>query len=355
MKLLQAGGLLALAALARDDTPRYAPAERAPLLRTWESRIEMDLVEWELRFDDDQEPMDALGLVSDVRLDVARKLELTDTIALLSAEQPARLERSFAEAEVRTELRVASRRQESRRKFVGESPLIGQTVVFERAEEAWKVRFADAAGGPAELLEGLEQDMDFAALLPAPGVVVGQSWEVDARALDALLRPAGALKLDPQASGEEMNFCEMLHVSPDLLFGPFEGEVKARFVAIDERKTSRLARIELKLDVHAKKDLTEIQRQARLALWAGIEIPFGGQKIPVELQEAAAEFHWIADGELVWDLLGGHMSSLALDGGLDVSYRWRETFEPDVSYWREWDHRMTFRGTLRAEIEVAEP
>lgn len=344
MKVLLAIGLVGLAALAGDDTPRYAPQAGAQLVRTWESRVELELSKWEMDLDD--QSMDALASGFTMRLEHTRQLELTDLLDKVSDARPERVKRTFAKADAAAKLTLGSNNGgESSRKFEGKSPLVGETVVFERDGDAWKVAGRPAVG--EKLLADLEQDLDLAAWLPPRAVAVGARWEVDARAVDALLRPGGALKLALDASGDAIGGAEILGVSPDLLIGPFAGVVRAKLMAVEERGGARLARIELDLDVRAKKDLTEIARDADDAEQEAV----GGQ---TEVREAIDELHWVADGELVWDLSAGRMRSLEVDGDLDVAYRLRVRHGTDV-YGREWLHRMTFRGKLAVKLEVGEP
>jgi hypothetical protein len=345
MKVLHGTWLVALALFARDDTPRYAPQEGTQLARTWESRIELELDELEATVYGYKIDQRALGM--EMKLELERHLEVTDTLGALQQGRPERVERSFATAHARTKLRVGAAGREDNLKLEGDSPLVGEKVVFEREGDGWKLGFGADSTGDEALLEGLEQDLDLTALLPDHSVEIGTSWKPEAGALDVLLRPGGSLKLELDASGDKINGAEILRLSPDLLFGSCEGHVKGTLVSVENQSGARLARIRLEIDVRAKQDLAAIARQA-------FEDANDFRGPTVEMQEVTDELAWKAEGELVWDLAAGHLRSASVDGELEASYHERQIWVTEGKL-PEFERSMSFRGTLSVRLEIATP
>ena len=194
----------------------------------------------------------------------------------------------------------------------GESELTGKTVVFSREQDSDQVavEFAEGSDGAEALLEDLHIEFDFRDLLPGDAVEVGSVWEVEPGDLIDVLAPCGDLKISLSIDGQATGLTPGADPSTDLrsVLGEIEGSVEATFTGLREEGDRQFAVIALAVDVEATKDLTEETRAAMSSVGEGL--PEGSN---VEVQSFDSELTLEGEGELLWDVAGGHFRSFKLD------------------------------------------
>ena len=160
------------AALFLADTPRFHPSERTELERvtTWAESIETVDVE----ILQDGEP--AAGIPS-VTAAVDRTLSITtiDTFLRSDINRPLEIVRRFDDVTMEMEADLTLGMPDGDVELTvsgeGESELesVGVRLSWDEDASTWIKTFADDFEGREELLEGLEPNAEFIALLPAAG------------------------------------------------------------------------------------------------------------------------------------------------------------------------------------------
>jgi hypothetical protein len=191
------------------------------------------------------------------------------------------------------------------------SELEGKTVVFKwnADESAFDASYPDDSGD-TELLEGLEQDMDFTILLPKGAVSAGDTWEIDLDKLTRLLIPGGDLSLEPdpddapEGMGSMGGMEGMTGNLADML-GDLEGEATAEYKGTREVEGVKCASILVKVAIKSAADLTDKVAEALQdqELPDGVEMELGHMDVEMELE---------GEGTLLWDLEHGHAHSFQM-------------------------------------------
>ena len=195
------------------------------------------------------------------------------------------------------------------------SELEGKTVLFSWDDDEGEFTTAyHESEGDEELLEGLTEDMDFRALLPEGDVSVGDTWEIDPKALVSVLFPGGNTGLVPDDEGgaEEMmpgmdgmgaNMGEMLG---DLL----EGEASAEYTGTEEVDGVTVAVISFTISIASSNDMTEIVEESMS------EMPDDGPEISVNYVDVEIEME--GEGTLQWDLAANRAHSYEIQGSMNT-------------------------------------
>jgi hypothetical protein len=259
----------------------------------------------------------AAGMAPDVEMTmgIAYKTEVTDEYMKVDGGAPQKLKRSYdslastVTTAMKMEIMGQSRDQNSN--VSAESELEGKSVLFTwDADKKEFKRAFDPAGGEEKLLEGLREDMDFRALLPAGEVKEGEEWEIEPKSLADVLAPGGNMSLQPKEGGENdmgMGSSGMDNLA-DMFGDDIEGKSKAQFTGMREVDGVQLAVVKLTIDMKAKTDITDKAREQ-------IEksgTPEGVDELTFESVDV--EFEIQAEGELLWNVAGGHFHSLDLSG-----------------------------------------
>lgn len=179
---------------------------------------------------------------------------------------------------------------------------------------------------------------------------VGDSWEVRGDDVLGLVAPGGDVGLwidsglaawEPVAAGIEPAFYSDLQA---LLAPGGENEVSCTFSEVRESDGTRVAVIDLEVELSGGEDLSELM-QTRFAAIA--------DRLPGDLDVTQADvtFEIDGDGELLWDLAGNHLSGLDLD--LDVTIEVDRVVEVDTgAEAMEVVTTVTFEGELQQTVEV---
>jgi len=226
-----------------------------------------------------------------------RKYGIVDELVEIGPDRPTKLVRHY-EALERVDEKVTLSDGESETETIEfESDLEGKRVSFEwePKSKAWKRAFAGDDVGDDELLEKLAEDMDLRAFLPGSALEVGGQYEVDAKALEALLMPGGDLGLRPE--GGDTFGSKFRRRLDQAVLGGLKGKLRARLAGMREIDGQRCAVIELEGEVQAK-----------------------GEGEFEEATKTSFELELEPRGELVWDLgaLRAHSLELTAEMSFDV-------------------------------------
>jgi hypothetical protein len=191
------------------------------------------------------------------------------------------------------------------------SELAGKKVVFTWNTDKLEYDKAfDPEEEKVELLKELAEDMDFRALLPEGEVKEGDTWKPDVSKVRYVFSPGGSLALKPENADEasmQMG-SEDISALSSAMGESLEGEVLAKLVGVKDVDGVSCATIHLTFKVHSATDMTE---QARKMIEKN-ELPPGVESL--EIDHLDLEFKFEGEGDLVWDVAGGHFKSFDLSG-----------------------------------------
>jgi hypothetical protein len=194
------------------------------------------------------------------------------------------------------------------------SDLQGSTVLFtwDNATGDFKASLLD---GKTKLdLGGLDEDMDLRVFLPGKQVAQGDTWSVDASAVDELFSLGGDLGLEDEEGGSfEEQLAELL-----------EGDIEVAYVELDDSGAAVL-RIKASLDFDG-----EITDQR-----------IGGTAMKVN-------GHINMRGNLLWNVKAGHFQSFELEVEMDLAMKTNPP-APGASVQVEMDMALDMRMSGRAE------
>jgi len=323
--------LLALGARGGREELVFAVPAATTLERALESAFTLDLAEMSLAMDGEEIPPELLGEF-DVHIEHAERYAITDLFEAVDGARPTRLRRTFDELSGEERARTTTEQGEQSDDSDYESALEGQSVVFTWNAEngAYEAAWASGSEGEAELLEALQEDLDLRRFLPAEAVAEGESWDVDVAAFHAVLEPGGDLALlDPEAE-EEPDSTEDQALRENLT-----GSVRATFAGVSEEDGRRLARIALVVEA----------RTFAAAPLGPEDLPEGGEGT------SRSDVVFRLEGELAWDLAGGHAQALELGGQYEVQsvFELRGEYEGESFEQRQ---AMEFGGEIRFGLRV---
>lgn len=251
----------------------------------------------------------------EMTMGVAYKVVVTDDYAKVEGGAPKKLKRTFdaLESHVTTAMKmeIAGQSRNQDGSVDAESELEGKAVAFTwDAEKKEFKRAFDPVGGEEKLLEGLREDMDLRALLPDGEVEEGAEWDLDPKELVDVLAPGGNMSLKPKDAGaEEMGMGSTGMENMAEIFGDdVAGKSKAKFAGMREVDGVQMAVVKITIDMKAKNDMTESAQEKIKESDLPPEIE------SMELESVDVEFALEAEGEMLWNVAGGHFHSLDLSG-----------------------------------------
>jgi hypothetical protein len=166
--------------------------------------------------------------------------------------------------------------------------------------------------GDEGLLENLDVDMDFLALLPKDTVSDGDTWEVKGKGLGTIFLPGG-VPASPDTDNEEAAemtelLKEELGAQMEEAFGDFT--VRCTYAGSREQGDVELGVIQFEFEGEAAIDLSEVLQTA-------VELQGGDMGINADVAASLAlEFE--ATGTLLWDLKAGHAHNFELKGEMAI-------------------------------------
>ena len=191
------------------------------------------------------------------------------------------------------------------------SDLEGKTVVF-----AWDAdggeflaSFPDDEGD-ADLLEGLEQDMDLTVFLPGKEVAEGETWELDVQEIAKILMPGGNLKLTPDEGDMPEGLPGMEGMGGNIadMLGDIGGEASAEYKGTRDVDGVSCAIIQFKIAITSAADMTDKVADAMDQMPEGMSINMDHMDVEMTLE---------GEGTLLWNLSAGHAHSLELASSIN--------------------------------------
>lgn len=236
---------------------------------------------------------DASAMLRDLDgLTVESKLRVTDEVLEVGRGRPLELVRDFDQVE--TEWGWHSRHEVLH-------PLLYRSVRFvwdpERAayDKDWEPRRRSTAG-----LDGLWEDLDYRCLLPDEPVAVGESWYLSLRHIAPALLPGGTIQRG-ELLWDEWNLFELEDaLAPRSRHWFRNDDVHCRLVEVLELDGRPHARVAIAWTWWGWLDL--VDEGERAPWW----VRFGTEGAVVELEMKG-------EGELLWDLDGGHFATFELE------------------------------------------
>lgn len=287
----------------------FGPESGTILAKTFTVETSMSLDNMDMLVDGNSPPMD---MEMEMSSDAVVEFAVTDEYVEVGGGQVLKLARTFEDLTVSNESSMSmSMMGEQNMSSSGESQLTGKTIVFSRDGDTGEVStaFAEDSEGDDDLLEDLYLEFDFSGLLPTEEVEEGASWEVDPAKMVDVLAPCGDLKIDIEVDGDDMGMSSGPDASTDLraVLGEIEGSVTATLSGFREDGDRQLAVIKLVVEIESAKDLTEMSREMMSDM--GDNLPEGAS---MEVESFDSELALEGEGELAWDVAGGHFASFSL-------------------------------------------
>ena len=294
------------------DRIRFAPSEGSKVEKTFENKAEFTLQNMSLSMNGQDSPAKP---EMEMSINSEQKVVVTDEYVANRDGAPKKLRRNYDElgntVTIAMKMAMMGQTQNKDQNLTGESELQGKKVVFTWDDEKSEYKKAfDPALDKDSLLKDLDEDMDLRVLLPKDEVKPGDSWDVDVKALASVLAPGGNLSIIPK----EMSADEMAMGMPgmgsmsDWLRGSLEGEAKATFASVREVEGVKMAVVKLTAKITVSKDMTEMvqdaMKKAKLPPEAG----------DLSIDHMDVDYKLEAEGELVWDIAGGHIHSFDMSG-----------------------------------------
>lgn len=299
---------LLCSSIAPGDSLAYRPASGTKLSRSWVVKQDMTLDEMNMTMNGQPLPMD---LQMDMDMTNETKIDVSDTIVSFADGRPSELRRSYDSLGSASSFNVEMPQMPEggmEQSTTGSSKLQGKTVQFKwDAEKGEYAKAYHESEGEADLLEGIELDMDLAGLLPKDEKEVGDTWDIDVKELRALLMPGGDVGIRPEDKGEEgagMPGMDGMGDLKDLVGDLLEGSAKAEYIGIQDIEGGKFAVIKLKIDIESSNDLSDKIEEMAGAI-AGAEM---------DVEHMDLEFALEAEGTLLWDVASGHVRKLDLTG-----------------------------------------
>lgn len=298
------GTALALASFASGpDEVRYAPEKGLKVTRTCETSSEFELESASVTVDGEERPVPGNPSGS---LSIEEKFVVSDELVAVGSGRPEKLARTFDvlhKQQTSSEPGPDGRVMEQAQKLTCD--LEGKRVVFtwNADDKRFDVQAAADQKLDAELLDGLDEDMDLRAFLPDKPVAKGDSWDVEPAAFHAVLWPGGRLpfhdkdKDEPDAIEHELNAA---------LYASLDGDAKVTYAGQREEDGVKV------FVLHVKADLSRTGESVPSSEYTSEHGGTPGAKVKLE-------FTTQAEGDLLWSVEHAHLISLTLEGRAAVT------------------------------------
>jgi len=170
-------------------------------------------------------------------------------------------------------------------------------------DERFDVQAAADQKLDAELLDGLDEDMDLRAFLPDKPVAKGDSWDVEPAAFHAVLWPGGRLPFH-DADKDEPD--EIEHELNAALYASLDGDAKVTYAGQREEDGVKV------FVLHVKADLSRTGESVPSNEYTTEHGGAPGAKVK-------GEFTTQVEGDLLWSVEHAHLISLTLEGKAAVT------------------------------------
>jgi hypothetical protein len=334
-----------------SDKPTFDPTAGSSLTKTFVIDGEYTLDEISLIVEG-QDMVDMLPPI-EVTMKQHSAIEVTDTYEAVAGGRPAVLLRTFDDLAASMNMVISPAVDVP--EMESTSALEGKTVAFRWNPEKSEYELAfHESEGEAELLEGLEEDMDLRLFLPQSEVAVGESWTVELTELQHVLMPGGNLQLMPEGGKVDEEGMKMF----EDIFGDFsenigdllEGECSCTFKGVEEEGGVRLGEIAIELEVATNVDLAEmLDKVIRAAMSSeGAEGQFD---LAIETADLNMDFE--GSGTLIWNLSAGRMHSFQVSGDVTIGMDLAVSIEVEGTS-QGMEASLEMSGSLREEVATKE-
>ena len=307
-----------LAFAVPGDDVSFKPAAGSTVTKVFTNYSTMTLDDMSMAMNGEEMDPEMMGM--DMTIEGSTTTVVTDEYVRLGEGRPAVLKRTFDELSLETNIAMENAMMGAMDMDLdGSSELADTTVVFTWNEDdgEFGLAFDEDEDADEELLEGLTEDMDLRCLLPEGEVDVDASWRVDVERLVDVLAPGGNLKILPDM--DDVDAPMMGGPNPGMnnlsdLWGEVDGTAMATYLGTREADGVTVAVISIKVEISGANDLTEqLQEDADNA-----EAP-EGMDMEMIYDSADAEFEIEGEGELLWNVAGGHLHSFEFEGDMTLA------------------------------------
>ncbi|MEZ5979049.1 MAG: hypothetical protein R3F34_12605 [Planctomycetota bacterium] len=335
------------ASAAAGDRLERRVADGESRTRTFALDREMEVTDFRLVFNGEEiDPSMFGGGDMDATTTDSIRLEMTDKVEKGTDDgRQAKFVRTYTTLEGRNEL--SGGMFEAMGEGGGEtdlaSDLEGLDVVFtlDRESGEYTAAFPEDSDADTELLEDLEGDLDFAALLPDREVAVDDEWELPLELFVELTEPGGDLKLTPpddEGAEDVENPLENTDDEPT-----YDGTFKARLRGFREEDGVRYADVDLEFEISSELEVTDALDPMTQ------DSPMGEMTItPIEIRvERTAE----GKGHFVWNVTRGCVRSVHIEADLtELNYN---AVEIDLGgEVMEQSQEITSEGSMTCDLTV---
>ncbi len=317
---------LCLAFAAPANRVAFAPEAGTELSKLYTTELSLQLDDFSLSVGGQEMDASMMGDM-EVNIDYESEYGVLDTYVETSDGRPVKLERMFDSLGGNMSFNVANEmmgNEDQSMEF--ESELEGTTVVFSwnGDEENYTKSFKDEDEGDAELLEGIQEDMDLRMLLPAGEVEEGATWELDLTLLEHVILPGGDLALDPGEDVEQPDMSEDMTemiegMMGDMLDELLGGSASCTYEGTRTEGDITVAVIKLEVEIDGNTSMVEMIRKMISAAQEQEE----EMEVDLSVEVADLEIGYEGSGTLLWNVANGHLYSFEMSGemfaAVDVS------------------------------------
>ncbi len=298
--------VVGLAAVADELT--FHPGKDAKTQK--ELRMEAEFKVEEASFTVNGEPMpgEVLDQVMAQEILLSLAIDATETFLATKDGKPTDLLRSYEKIKMSAEIGDETQQSDTPSELEGKSVRFTwneKTKTFDKA-------FHESKGDEGEL-ESLIDDMEVRALLPDKKVSEGDTWTIDATALESLFFPGGAIS-GQQDSGEGPDLDEMVEsVGQQIQEALKDFRVTCTYKGTRDEGGARVGVIAFVYDGKADIDLVPMLEKLAESV--------GGEGVPEMDFTASAAMELEGEGLLLWDLAAGVMHSYEMKSkvGFDLN------------------------------------
>ncbi len=332
---------LALMAFAPSlDRVSFHATKGLALTRVLTSEMSMSMDEMEVLINGAPPP----GMPEmSIDMQMESQYKIVDTYEEVSDKRPTKLVRKFEQLDQKIKMEMGGvPNMPPSSEMEAASGLEGKTVVFTWDEEAKEYDTAFRGDeAEAELLGGLEEDMDLRALLPESGEAsVGDSWSPSIESMRHLFLPGGNLQLKPDSSQSSMGM-QPGQNSDEMFSGDWEGTCKATY----KETRGNVAVIHFVVEAKVQTDATESAKGQMDKLPGGVQASIDHVDIQLEIR---------SEGDLLWNLTDGVPASLAMAGKLSI--RNESAMKVDAGgQSMEMENNVVMSGEFTQKMEFTKP
>lgn len=306
--LLPLAALPLLAFTSRGDRVSFQPGEGVSTTKELTFSTTFYLDDMSVTMDGQELPAEMMGAAMEEGLLIDASITVTDEYVASKEGRMLTLLRSFDELTLEAG-------PESQAEIVDEfAELEDSTVSFKWDAEAEEyVKTFHESEGDEDLLENLDPDMDFTALLPDGEVSEGDTWEASGERLGAIFFPGG-VPANPGSDEEDAE--EMAELFREELEGQlteaFEDFViTCTYTGSREEGDITVGVIEFKFEGETSLDLSDLIQEA-------IDMQAGDAGVEADIS-ATIGFEFEGEGTLLWNLRAGHVYGFSMSGDITLS------------------------------------